>query len=94
MIDHIEKCIDSRGQEYLAGIFSDISKAMSCDDPDTAVSMFRQILSEMDINGPVATNREEELDILSSSVNPIRLKNNPVIIDLIIAKYIYSTIVI
>ena len=94
MIDNMEKCIDNRGQGYLAGIFSDISKAMSCDDPDTAVSMFRQILSEMDINGPVATNREEELDILSSSVNPIRLKNNPVIIDLIIAKYIYSTIVI
>ena len=94
MIDNMDGCIDGRGQKYLAGIFSDISKAMSCDDPDTAVSMFRQILSEMDINGPVATNREEELDILSSSVNPIRLKNNPVIIDLIIAKYIYSTIVI
>ena len=81
MINNVDKCIDRRGQDYLTNVFSDISKAMGCDDPDTAVSMFRQILSEMDINGPLATNREEVIEILSHSVNPIRLKNNPIELD-------------
>ena len=51
---------------------------MGCDNPDAAVTLFRQMLLEMDINRPVAKNRDEEIEILSHSVNPIRLKNNPV----------------
>lgn len=93
MIDNLDKCIDGRGQEYLAGNFSDISKAMGCDDPDAVVTMFRQILSEMDINGPVAINRQEEIDILSHSVNPIRLKNNPVKLDEIAIHTLYEKII-
>lgn len=78
MIDNMDKCIDNRGKEYLAGIFSDISMAMGCETPSIAIKEFRQMMKEMDMSNPLANNREEELDILSHSVNPIRLKNNPV----------------
>ena len=92
MIGHMDKCIDARGQEYLASIFSDISISMGCDNPDAAVTMFRQILSEMEINRPVVTNREEEIEILTHSVNPIRLKNNPVELDIFAIENLYINI--
>ena len=78
MIGHMEKCIDSRGKEYLMNIFYDISKAMECETPKEAISKFRQMMKDMALNNPIAGNSEEELSILSTSVNPVRLKNNPI----------------
>ena len=42
---------------------------------------FCQMMSEMGMKKPVPSSLEEELDILVHSVNPIRLKNNPVELD-------------
>ena len=78
MVGNMDKCIDSRGQEYLAGIFNEIANAMDCRNPTDAIAKFRQMVEEMELKNPVARNREEELKILSASVNPVRLKNNPV----------------
>jgi hypothetical protein len=39
------------------------------------------MMKEMSLANPVSTNIEQEVDILSHSVNPIRLKNNPVRLD-------------
>lgn len=78
MIGHMGKCIDNRGQEYLAGIFDLIAKAMGCANPVKAIELFRKMMVSMDLKNPVAGNREEELNVLSTSVNPVRLKNNPV----------------
>lgn len=92
MIGHMDKCIDNRGQEYLAGIFAKISKAMGCKSPKQAVDEFRRMMKEMDLKNPVALNRKEDLDVLSKSVNPVRLKNNPIQIDQKIAKLLYNSI--
>lgn len=80
MVDNMDKCIDGRGQEYLAGIFNKIANAMACQTPAEAITKFRLMIEEMELNNPVAKNREEELKTLSASVNPVRLKNNPIII--------------
>jgi alcohol dehydrogenase class IV len=93
MIEYMEKCIDSRGKEYLANVFSDISKAMGRETPSLAIKAFRQMLKEMEISHPVATNKEEELNILSHSVNPIRLRNNPVELNEETIKSIYDIII-
>ena len=93
MIDNMEKCIDNRGQEYLTNVFSDISKAMGCETPSQAIKAFRQMMKELDMSNPVATNKEEELDILSHSVNPIRIKNNPVKLNEETIKSIYDIII-
>ena len=78
---HPEKCIDNRGEEYLKSTFLDIAHALGCDTVSEAISLFRSMLDEMGISQPTSREREKELDILSSSVNPIRLKNNPVELD-------------
>ncbi len=78
MLGNIDRYIDSRGQEYLADIFEQIAKAMGCRTPAEAIALFRQMMGEMKLNNPVAVNREEELEVLSISVNPVRLKNNPI----------------
>ena len=92
MIDNMEKCIDNRGQEYLTNVFSDISKAMGCEIPSQAIKVFRQMLKEMDMSNPVASNRKEDLVILSHSVNPIRLRNNPIVLDEETIESIYNRI--
>lgn len=78
MIGHMDKCIDKRGREYLATIFDKIAKAMGRESPEQAIADFHRMMNEMDLERPESKNRVEEMKILSSSVNPVRLKNNPV----------------
>lgn len=76
MIKNPQNCTDSRGEAYLLKTFDDIAAAMGCADAIEAVKRYKEMLKELDIVGPKATS--EELDILASSVNASRLKNNPV----------------
>ena len=93
MLAHMDKCIESRGQEYLTRIFEDISKAMKCESPDQAIVKFCGMLKEMGLKNPVAVNRDEEIEVLTLSVNPVRLKNNPIKLDKTTIKSIYEVIV-
>lgn len=92
MVSNIDKCIDIRGQEYLSDIFNQIAQAMGCETPADAIALFRQMIVEMELKNPVAENREDDLKILSNSVNPVRLKNNPVGIDKVNASLLYNVI--
>lgn len=94
MLVNMDKCIDVRGVDYLNGIFESISETMGCNTPVEAIDMFRQMMREIELNNPVAVNKEEELKVLSTSVNPIRLKNNPIRIDEASALQLYRKIVI
>lgn len=93
MIGHMDKCIDSRGQKYLTSIFAQISISMGCENPKQAIAAFRQMMLEMEMKNPVAANRNEEIDVLSHSVNPVRLKNNPVILSEDVIASLYFVIV-
>ena len=93
MLGNMNNCIDSRGEEYLSDVFNSISESMGCKTPWEAIGVFRKMMSEMELSNPIASNREEELEELSTSVNPVRLKNNPIGIDPITAKQLYSLIV-
>lgn len=93
MLSHLELCIDKRGKDYLAHIFNQIAQSMGSTTPQDAVSCFRQMMKEMELKNPVATDKEKELEILSNSVNPVRLKNNPVVLNNIMTKSIYNSIV-
>ena len=93
MIGHMDKCIDSRGQDYLSGIFDQICKSMGCECPKQAIAVFRQMMVELELKNPVAGEREEDIDVLSHSVNPVRLKNNPVILSEDVISSLYSVIV-
>lgn len=94
MIGHMEKCIDPRGVEYLSGIFLQIANVMGCETPLSAISIFRQMLANMELKNPVAGEREKEIAALSKSVNPIRLKNNPIELDFEAICGLYDIIVL
>lgn len=93
MLGNMDKCIDDRGQEYLNDIFKQIAKAMGCDTPMEAISQFSQIMNDMELYKPISDNLESDIKLLSSSVNPVRLKNNPIRIDSQTSKRLYSFIV-
>ena len=73
--------VDSRGDRYLSGIFAEISRAMGASSPSEAISVFQLIMDDLDLRNPISDNWGKDLPILTSSVNPVRLKNNPVQLD-------------
>lgn len=78
MIAHPELCIDPRGKEYLMNVFDDIAQAMGCSTPQQAVEEFEAMMMSLAMPNPVSKNRADDIQLLSQSVNPVRLKNNPV----------------
>ena len=78
MVAHMDRCIDKRGTDYLNRTFMDIAAAMGCYSPQDAIDTFYGIMHEMDMKDPVSAQKQQDLKVLSGSVNPIRLRNNPV----------------
>ena len=93
MIDHMDKCLDRRGKEYLDGIFNNIANAMGTKTPSEAIVVFRNMMLEMELSNPVSEHFPSDISLLTSSVNSIRLKNNPIKLDGQVIKLLYETIV-
>lgn len=93
MIANMDKCIDKRGQIYLTDIFTQIAKAIGCETVAQAIEEFRGMMKDMELANPVSENREEDLKVLSTSVNPVRLKNNPVTLDSEVIHTLYEKII-
>lgn len=68
----------------------DIAGAMGCDTPEEASRKFGEIFSHLGLNIPHAT--EQELDELTKSVNPERLKNFPAVLDEATIRKLYRQI--
>lgn len=92
MVNNMDKCIDPRGKEYLDGIFRQISLSMGCKDVMDAIGKVRNILLKCRINMDGKKLDDEQLSLLAHSVNPIRLKNNPVQIKKDDINYLYNKI--
>ena len=86
MLGHIEDCIDSRGADYLRNTLSEIVILIS-------VERYKEMFEKMELKFPVATDREAELEALVKSVNPVRLKNNPVGLSEVVLKDMYGRII-
>ena len=91
MVDNTDKCIDTRGKDYVQEIFRDIANAFGCNDAKDAVALFDDLLKELGFNNPKAD--EKDYEILSSSVNLVRLKNNPIGLDYESINSLYRQIV-
>ncbi len=92
MLKHPDRCIDARGAGYLQGVFADIAGALGCAGPEAAAEWFRKLLDELGMENPQARDREAELTVLTESVNPERLKNNPVALDKPALRKLYERI--
>lgn len=93
MLDYLDNCIDSRGANYLNHIFYNISIAMGCNNPIEAISAFENMMQELEMGNPVSDNLSSDILLLASSVNPVRLKNNPVELNQNMIQEIYKQIV-
>lgn len=94
MIEHPEECIDKRGSEYLMGVFNEIAHSMGVGTPKEAIALFCEMMKAMELGNPVSGNREADLEVLVSSVNPVRLKNNPVALQPIVTRGLYNIIIV
>lgn len=86
MSRHTRYCTDERGVVYLERTLQEISKAID-------LAYYREILERTGMTYPSSTDREVELDTLVQSVNPIRLKNNPVSLSTETLKEMYRRII-
>ena len=64
---------------------------MDCTDALTAVGKYQKFLEELALPAPVQKNIEE-LELLKKSVNPDRLKNNPVLLTEEVLEALYRQI--
>ena len=76
MIRNTDKCIDPRGEGYIAGILDEIGRAMSCADAVSGAEKLDGIFRELGLEVPSATDAQYKE--LKTSVNPVRLKNHPI----------------
>ncbi|MCR5502339.1 MAG: phosphonoacetaldehyde reductase [Lachnospiraceae bacterium] len=79
MIRNTDLCIDPRGERHLGLVFRKIAEAMDCGSTEDAALLFERIFLETGLETPKAA--EEDISLLASSVNPVRLKNHPVRLD-------------
>lgn len=76
MIENIDKCIDSRGEEYLRNTLDEIGVALGEDDSRSGAEKLRYLFDSLELAIPVVT--ETQLENLITSVNAERLKNHPI----------------
>ena len=92
MLEHPEQCVDPRGRDHLEFIFKWLGQIMQCDNSYKGLMMFRAIMFALDMPEISSNNLESDLDVLSASVNPVRLKNNPVDLDQETLHYLYKRV--
>lgn len=93
MLANMGECIDCRGEAYLADIFGSIAKSMGANTPQQAISTFEDIMQKLELERPISQQPAADLQTLSTSVNPIRLRNNPVELSQDAIRSIYSKII-
>lgn len=76
MASHTRDCVDPRGEEYLKEVFGQIASMLGCDNVLDACVKLQEIFDSLELKVPEAN--EEDYNVLKTSVNPVRLKNNPV----------------
>ena len=79
MAENTDKCTDPRGEAYLKATLDEIGRAMGCKDATEGAEKLRIIFDSLELEVPTAT--AEQFEILKNSVNPVRLKNHPIALD-------------
>lgn len=79
MIENTDKCIDPRGEEYLKKTLDEIGVALGCTDAKSGADKLVKIFESLEFEVLEAT--EKQFEELKTSVNPIRLKNHPITLD-------------
>lgn len=86
ILEHINDCIDSRGSDYLGSTLAEIARHIDLD-------YFKMMLERLEMAQPESNDKDADLDVLAASVNPVRLKNNPVALSTEVLRDMYGRIV-
>ena len=86
MLAHTNDCIDKRGAEHLRNVLSDISEMFP-------LGSFVQLMMDLEMEYPISSKKDEDVSLLTDSVNPVRLKNNPVVLESSVLHEMYERIV-
>ena len=76
MIENTDKCVDPRGKEYLKRTLDEIGQAMGCENAQFGAKKLKSIFESLELEIPSTT--EALYEELKNSVNPVRLKNYPI----------------
>lgn len=90
MVENTDKYIDPRGEDYLRTTLDEIGQAMGCEDAKAGAEKLRRIFDELGLEVPTAA--AEQFEILKKSVNPVRLKNHPITLDVDTIDALYHNI--
>jgi len=90
MIENTDKCIDPRGEEYLKKALVEIGQAMGCAGAKAGAEKLVEIFNGLELEVPTAT--EAQFEELKTSVNPVRLKNHPIALDVETIDMLYHRI--
>lgn len=90
MLKNTDKCVDPRGERYLKSVFCEIAYAMGCETPEQAGKKLDSVFGKLGLEIPAAS--EAQFEELKTSVNPVRLKNHPIALDLDTIDILYHRI--
>ena len=90
MTENTDKCSDPRGEEYLKETLKEIGLAMGCRDARKAADKLKSLFCSLELEVPSAS--EKQFEVLRTSVNPVRLKNHPVQLDMDMIDMLYHKI--
>lgn len=86
LLTHTNDCVDKRGKEYLQETLSHISEIIN-------LEQFKSMLFGLEMKNPESKEKERDLELLAKSVNPLRLKNYPVVLNTDTMKEMYRRII-
>lgn len=90
MMQHPEQCIDPRGSGHLAKVYAGIADAFGC-NVDVLSDCFANIVDSLGLSVPEVKS-SEDIDVLKTSVNPVRLKNHPIALTVETIENLYKQI--
>lgn len=90
-VTHTNKCIDSRGENYVCGMLKELAELFGCENAEQGAEKFQELLDSLELPKPIAG--ESDLEILTNSVDPMKLSNNPVALDKQIIRELYKFII-
>ena len=90
MLDNTDKCIDHRGEEYLKKTLDEIASMFGFEHAKDGAKCLEEIFEKLELSVPEVT--DADIDVLKTSVNPVRLKNHPIALDVETIEMLYRRI--
>lgn len=85
MVNHLDKCIDVRGKEYLENTFNELKEILGESND------IEEFINSLKLD-KITNIKIKDLDILTNSVNLERLRNNPIKLEKEDINYLYREI--